>query len=98
MYDVYVWVGGCRVGLEVVGWNQGEGVDTMGNPKDSVWEDWGTLGNHHPNLKNPIIYGPNRLKNENQVQILENAIKPTEYRKPESAHMSICLHFTNWPN
>ena len=24
---------------------QGEGGGTLGNPEDSVWEDWGTLGN-----------------------------------------------------
>ena len=33
--------------LRVPGWNQGEGV-FLGNPKDSVWEDWGTLGNPLP--------------------------------------------------
>ena len=27
--------------LRVPGWNQGEGV-VLGNPKDSVWEDWGS--------------------------------------------------------
>ena len=35
---------------------QGEGV--TGNPKDSAWENWGTLGsirgNHTPSLKNPM--------------------------------------------
>ena len=40
----------------------------LGNPKDSVWEDWGTLGNIRedlgkmngespPPLKNPVIFG-----------------------------------------
>ena len=39
---------------------QGEGV-FLGNPKDSVWEDWGTLGNiredygnHDPPKQNPM--------------------------------------------
>ena len=32
--------------LKGPGGGQGEGV-FLGNPEDSVWEDWGTLGNIH---------------------------------------------------
>ena len=34
--------------------SKGEGV-FLGNPGDSVWEDWGTLRKTTPPLKNPII-------------------------------------------
>ena len=40
-------------------------MEPSGNPKDSVWEDWGTLGkisgnHHHPSLKNPISMSTSR--------------------------------------
>ena len=38
---------------------QGEGV-FLGNPKDSVWEDWGTFGkireDYHPPLRIPLVF------------------------------------------
>ena len=43
----------CRV-LKGPGMFKGPGV-FLGNPQDSIWEDWGTLGESPPPLKNPII-------------------------------------------
>ena len=45
---------------------QGEG-EKLGNPKDSVWEDWGTLGlgESPPPLKNPIMEATKKSPIEN---------------------------------
>ena len=49
----------------------------LGNPENSVWEDWGTLrnirddyGNHHPGtLKNPIMNRATATKPTNDIPI-----------------------------
>ena len=72
--DEVAVVGFC---LGFLGFRVVEGEEGfLGNPKDSVWEDWGTLGNiredqgNHRPLKNPI----------------------RKYLKPTTSHFSLTRH------